>query len=122
MAFSSSANSVWRTIFNIHWRFGFGKFKMHTLKKFILKKPWITIILGIVGNGAESDIAIDAITFTNSSCPISPSKAEPSNSSISCTFDKGKKNFQFIKYETYAVFLNRSMWMVSWYKLEFCLD
>ncbi len=47
------------------------------------------INLGIVGNGAESDIAIDAITLTNISCTINPSKAEPSNSSISCTFEKG---------------------------------
>lgn len=47
------------------------------------------INLGIVGNGAESDIAIDAITLTNSTCTINPSKAEPSNSSISCTFEKG---------------------------------
>jgi hypothetical protein len=43
----------------------------------------------MIGPGVESDIAIDSITLeNNTNCDISPNNAEPSNSTIDCTFEK----------------------------------
>ena len=52
--------------------------------------PFYIYIDGFVGGGSEADIAIDSISINNnSSCSIIPSIAEPSNSSNTCTFEKG---------------------------------